>query len=153
MTVITLPLLAGGVIAGFYFWPGVPHLEAQPTPPATHESLEASARTALMMYCSSCHTAGRSGADFDETTMQLSAMRRERATWELVVKKVRAHKMPPRGFPQPTEEDRDDIVRWIEKEVLADGPDSTGPLMARRLLRSEYQHAIQIGRASCRERV
>ncbi len=106
-------------------------------------SLESKARFVLAENCGTCHTRGRSGADFDDPTLSVTVMRRDRAIWELAVKKLRSGQMPPRDFPQPPAEYRESLINWIEQEVLGGAPEPTGPVMARRLQRSEYFHAVR----------
>lgn len=143
---VTTVLLIGAAAVYVYFTtnlgPGTPA-----TPPFVNPSDQSdlNGRDLVTVYCAGCHTKGRSGADFDDLSASLSALRRERGKWESALKRIRAHKMPPRGFPQPTEEHRAALIKWIEEEILTPISDAeaNGPIVARRLQRSEYANAVR----------
>src|SRR5205809_773622 len=82
------------------------------------KELEKDPRRAVVAYCASCHHSGRSGMDFDEETLNLDTMRRNRSAWEEVVRRLRTREMPPRQFPQPPEEVRAAMIAWIDQAVL-----------------------------------
>ena len=53
--------------------------------------------------------------------------------------------MPPTG-PQPSEQDRFRVAAWIDETVRAtacDAGEYAGPVMVRRLNRSEYQNTVR----------
>jgi mono/diheme cytochrome c family protein len=106
--------------------------------------VELTGTTAIANYCGGCHQSGRSGVDFDSDTLVLEEMRRDPDTWTQVVKRLRSKQMPPARFPQPSAKERASLITWIEKEVLsAPITPGTGPLMARRLQRSEYLNTMR----------
>src|ERR1043166_3926311 len=105
---------------------------------------EESAPSAIVIYCSSCHQRGRSGIDFDDARLTLESMRQDPSTWKEVARRLRDREMPPRKFPQPTENERRALIAWIDQEVVQKAiQNSNGNLMAKRLDRSEYVNLLR----------
>ena len=68
------------------------------------------------------------------------------ATWEKVVRKLRAGVMPPLGRPRPDEATYDHFVAWLEDQldsVAAAHPDPGRTETFHRLNRVEYRNAIR----------
>src|SRR4029077_7624919 len=66
-------------------------------------------------------------------------------TWEKIMQNVRGHVMPPEKKPQPTPNESDRIVQWIEREVFkcdCAHPDP-GRVTLHRLNRAEYNNTIR----------
>lgn len=102
---------------------------------------EVLARNAILGYCSTCHQAGRSGADFGRANLEIGEMRNNRELWQEVVRRVREGEMPPRKFPQLSPRSRNAIIEWIEGDVLS-APNAPNVLV-RRLQRVEYANSIR----------
>ncbi len=101
-------------------------------------------RRAIMAYCSGCHRSGRSGFDFTNESLTLDEMQSNRSTWEDAVRKLRAHEMPPRRFPQPPESVREALILWIEQTIQQPANTTAAPrTYTRRLQRSEYVNSIR----------
>ena len=148
LVVVGLVALAGA---------GQPHLWAkQPlrvagTPsgqPASTGSagMSASAARALLdRYCVTCHNARARTADLTLDTMDLATVGDDAATWEHVVRRLRASAMPPAGRPRPDAATSRAFVAWLEaaldRAALAH-PDPGRPTI-HRLNRVEYANAIR----------
>ena len=150
MLLLCLFATAAFTIAAHTFpWPGSSGIEHAPGEIGpgmieTTRPLGERARLAIKTYCSGCHQSGRSGVDFNDETLDLEVMRRERSAWEEVAARLRRREMPPRKFPQPSALERQSIISWIDQEVLHKShASSAGRYVARRLGRSEYINAIR----------
>jgi hypothetical protein len=100
----------------------------------------------VTQYCNNCHSAEKHKGDvvLDKFTTESSVMA-DRATWEKVLKNLRARAMPPEGKPQPEEPQRELIESWLETKLFAidcDNPDP-GRVTIRRLNRAEYNNTIR----------
>ena len=96
-------------------------------------------------YCLACHndslaTAGLSlqGLDFADTTQHAEIM-------EKMVKKLRAHMMPPSNMPRPPFETYEIMTTWLESELdrawaTAPNPGRVTPL--HRMNRYEYNNSV-----------
>ena len=115
----------------------------QPAPPAKGT---ASSRATLDRYCVTCHnqrlvTAGLKLDDADVANPGEGA-----EIWEKVVRKLRTGMMPPPNLPQPSTEDRQGLVSWLETSLdkaAASKPNPGRTETLRRLNRTEYQNAIR----------
>jgi len=102
-----------------------------------------SAAQLIETYCSGCHASGRSGIDFDPPSLTLEEMRNDLSTWKMALARLRSHEMPPRRFPQPTKDEREFLLSWLEEEVIHERHQARGKFMARRLHRSEYLNSVR----------
>ncbi len=101
------------------------------------------ARPVLAERCFACH----SGADPDGE-LGLDRLRGDAASesgaWSAVRRRVRAHEMPPDGEPQPTAEERAELLAWIDAAL---GPEvARAPVerpVLRRLNRREYVNTVR----------
>ncbi len=120
-------LLAGGKIRGA---DGAP---ANPTP-------------ALKQYCFQCHGASiaTAGVNLEKLT-STESVADTYLTWERVAAALEQHHMPPKGLPQPSDEQRSQIVAWIHSRldtfVKAHAGDP-GRVTVRRLTSGEYNYSI-----------
>lgn len=151
LVIYTVALFLGAGLVGAHwvledlFAVGVPSetpLASDPSGMTVSTLPDAGPRKLLMRYCQACHDGGRTTFDFDEKTLDLTEMQRNRATWELAVQKLRDKKMPPRKSTQPTDAERAEILHWLEETVLK-APVNSSPLVARRLQRAEYLNAVR----------
>lgn len=102
-------------------------------------------RQVVSTYCLSCHndalaTAGFSlqGVDFDNVGPQAEAL-------EKVVKKLRAHMMPPSGMPRPPFATYELMTTWLENQLdraWAADPDPGRVTPLHRMNRYEYNHTV-----------
>ena len=100
----------------------------------------------LSDYCFSCHGNGKKKGDvtLDAYKTEASVLQ-DRKVWEKVLHNLNTHVMPPENKRQPTPEERDRVVRWIETTVFkcdCDHPDP-GRVTLRRLNRAEYNNTIR----------
>src|SRR5437016_5517991 len=108
-------LLAALSLLGTHLFPWTP-VETSPVLAGVNAGLEKNARFVLGIYCSSCHNQGRAKVDLD-SSLDFTQMR-DRPTWEKIASMLREGKMPPPGgrWPLPSQQERQDLITWIENE-------------------------------------
>jgi mono/diheme cytochrome c family protein len=97
-------------------------------------------------YCGGCHGASNPAAGVSLVTYKNTAsVLKERSTWQKVAQNVGMGVMPPKGLPQPTKAEKEQIVAWIESTLSkADCQiDDPGRVTMRRLNRTEYNNTIR----------
>ena len=127
-----------------------PGLRAEPSPsvqeaPAGPAGSAGSGRTLLDRYCVTCHNERTRTADLTLDVLDLSRVGDNAATWEHVVRRLRAGAMPPAGRPRPDAAASHAFVSWLETELdraALDRPDPGRPAI-HRLNRAEYANAIR----------
>jgi len=138
-------LLVGAFIALLF---GATPLLPQ-TAPATQDSFAAKVQPLLGKYCYKCHGPQlKPKADLNLTKYSSEASIREnRKVWKEVLTKTLVKEMPPEDFqPQPTQEERDTISRFIEAaldRVDPNAPKVAGRVVSHRLNRIEYRNTIR----------
>lgn len=146
----TLAALAatGTVLAGAAFWHGaaVPAertAAAAATAPGTAFDQHAVWGT-WKIYCDTCHT-GPKARKVNLEGLDLSNLNQSGATWETLLRVLRARTMPPAGAPRPDEATYDVLVKAIEgeRDRLVDAKPVPGRPTLHRLNRVEYANAVR----------
>ena len=138
-------LLASAFIALLF---GATPLHPQ-TAPASQDSYATKVQPLLGKYCYKCHGPQlKPKADLNLTKYSSeSAIRENRKVWKEVLTKTLVKEMPPEDFqPQPTQEERDTISRFIEAaldRVDPNAPKVAGRVVSHRLNRIEYRNTIR----------
>ncbi|MEW4568338.1 DUF1592 domain-containing protein [Tautonia sp. JC769] len=100
----------------------------------------------LENYCIDCHAEvyAEGGVVLDHFENGASAVE-DGETWLRVLDALEGRIMPPIDLPQPSLEELETMVDWIERDVLAARPDraSPPPVVLRRLNRQEYDNTIR----------
>lgn len=101
----------------------------------------------LDKYCNACHNSDKQkgGVALDVYQSEAHA-RKDRMTWETVRKVVAAGEMPPKSKPQPSKQEKEFLVGWIENSLTrADctAPKDPGRVTVRRLNRNEYNNTVR----------
>ena len=125
-------------------------LHAEPRPAAQHEvgTAEpgaAEARALLNRYCVACHNRRTLTAGLAFDTLDVAQVETNAATWEHVIRRLRADAMPPAGRPRPTAAAAHEFIAWLETELDRTGlenPDPGRPAV-HRLNRAEYANAVR----------
>ena len=103
----------------------------------------------LSKYCFKCHgSAAKPKADLNLTTATSEAsVRGNRKIWKELLNKLRTKEMPPDDFqPQPTQDERDVLVKFVEtalNRVDLSAPKTAGRVTCRRLNRTEYRNTVR----------
>lgn len=108
---------------------------------------ESDIRPLLMKYCVECHQGdqAQSGITVDVYESKL-AKTRDRAVWTKILRQLQGKVMPPPEEAQPTDDERQRIMQWIESYALT--PDCSagerpGRVTLRRLNRAEYNNTVR----------
>jgi len=94
-------------------------------------------------YCIACHQnrrPTRAGVNFSPA---LKAPGHAAFTdqWKRAAARVKAHDMPPKGVPQPSDADRQMFAEWLAKLKYLSQKDP-GPFIIRRLTKTEYGNTL-----------
>ena len=118
-------------------------LQAQSATPGPQQ------RALFTRYCLTCHNetqAGRGTVPVAFESLDLANVREDAATWETVVRKMRAGVMPPAGRPRPDAPAHESFVSWVETELDAAAAARPNPGRVQafhRLNRAEYRNAVR----------
>src|SRR5580692_7932481 len=119
----------------------------RPEHPSSAKVFDANVQPVLAHYCYGCHnTKVQSGALNLEGLNTADSVSQSRAQWELVLGKLEAVEMPPKGLPRPSPVEYKTVTGWIKAEFeRLDGvaENNPGRVTARRLNRTEYNNTIQ----------
>jgi mono/diheme cytochrome c family protein len=120
-------------------------VKANPAPP--RDPFAESVRPVFTQFCLGCHNDKKvSGGVSLDPYKDTPAARKARDLWETVKEQIETKKMPPKGKPQPTDEQRKQVVAWIDTVAtkvdcgLARDP---GRPTIRRLNRTEYNNTVR----------
>ena len=117
---------------------------AQPT--QTSNPGDPDSRQVLNRYCVSCHSDRLKTAELSLQGVDVDNIPRDAATWEKVVRKLRAGAMPPVGRPRPDAATYDRLASRIEGELdraAAARPNPGRTAAFHRLNRVEYQNSVR----------
>ena len=94
--------------------------------------------------CVGCHNADLSTAGIRVDQLDANLEDRHLQIWEAIRRRVRDGSMPPKGLPQPTSADRQQMVEWITQalEVARLRPAPKNGLV-RRLTVSQYRNTLR----------
>lgn len=101
----------------------------------------------MQQFCLDCHSTADAQGELDlERFQALEDMRADVKPWQHVVDMLENGEMPPEDAPQPTDEQRKQLLNWVHKflntEAIRNAGDP-GPVVLRRLNNSEYTYTIQ----------
>lgn len=108
---------------------------------------EASRQKALMTrYCLTCHNARRKIAGLELDAINFDDVGANAQTWEKVLRKLRAHAMPPINAPRPDHDSYASLTSWVQRELDRSAqlaPNAGRTAVYHRLNRLEYQNAVR----------
>ena len=119
-------------------------LRAQNSPSAV-SSTGSPQRVLLDKYCVSCHNQRTKTAGLMLDVLDVEHVDANAATWEKVVRKLRAAAMPPPGVPRPDRATYDTLASWLEGALDRAASESSNPgaPALHRLNVAEYTNAIR----------
>lgn len=97
----------------------------------------------IKTYCTPCHQnrrPTRAGVNFDPA-LKAPGHAAFTEQWKRSAARVKAHDMPPKEAPQPSEAERQVIIDWMGK-VKYLSPQDPGPFVIRRLTKTEYANTL-----------
>ncbi len=100
----------------------------------------------LEQYCYDCHAEGvkKGGVSLD-SHRDLESLMADRNLWKRIRDQIDFRLMPPPDEDLPSDQERDELIRWIDETVFpvdAANPDP-GHVTLRRLNRTEYQNTLR----------
>ncbi len=104
-------------------------------------------RPVLQKYCFDCHEGDRaeSGISLD-AYQEANAKTSDRVAWLKVLRQLQGRAMPPADAEQPSPQDLQDVIAWLETEALkpdCSGGERPGRVTVRRLNREEYNNTVR----------
>src|SRR5450432_3535873 len=114
-------------------------------PAADTPTFEKTVAPVLTRTCTPCHNENLASGGVDIAPFtQAASLTKSRDGWDIILRKIRAGEMPPKGMPRPAQMDA--VIQYLQDEFeKADRnikPDP-GRVTARRLNRSEYSNTIR----------
>ena len=107
----------------------------------------ASVQSVVQKHCSKCHNEKLSEAEVDLSQWsRWELVSKQTRTLQRVLEQFQTQQMPPPEEPQPTDQDRQKLMHWIQSwltlqaEKYAGDP---GPVILRRLNNAEYTNTIR----------
>lgn len=123
--------------------------ESHPQSASPQDAFSGKLLPLLSKYCYKCHGLGaKPKADLNLTRFTSEAgIRDSRKVWKTLLTKVLTKEMPPDDFqPQPTQEERDTLSKFVEQalnKVDLSAPKVAGRVTFRRLNRTEYRNTVR----------
>jgi mono/diheme cytochrome c family protein len=118
---------------------------AEQPPPAS--GFETILKPFLAENCYSCHGDKKQEKELNfQAFSSAASLVEHRERWEDVVRKLRSAEMPPLEEEQPSDEQREAVATWVEREldrIDRETPPNPGRVTARRLNRTEYNNTIR----------
>jgi hypothetical protein len=98
-------------------------------------------------YCFQCHgkSASTAGINLEQLTTHGSPGENFQQ-WERVIAALDSNKMPPKGLPQPSDDQRHEATTWVRSELatyVKKHAGDPGRVTVRRLTSGEYSYTIQ----------
>ena len=97
----------------------------------------------LDRYCARCHNPEDWAGGLDLTVLDPAHVGDEAASWEKVVRKLRAGMMPPPGKTRPSRADAAAVATQLEARLDAQSSPAASAPVLHRLNRAEYANAIR----------
>jgi len=112
---------------------------------AAAPTFETTVAPVLTKSCAPCHNATlASGGMVIDAFTKAESLTASRDGWEIILQKLRAGEMPPKGVPRPAQMDA--VIQFVQSEFEKTDknikPDP-GRVTARRLNRAEYTNTIR----------
>src|SRR5712691_8227431 len=95
-------------------------------------------------YCFGCHNEGVRAGNFFLDKLGAESVPAHPEIFEKVVRKLRGRQMPPPGMPQPSQQEIDALIGWLESTLDKSGKAHlAGRVPVQRLNRTEYANAVK----------
>jgi len=127
---------------------GVSSLTARAAAPAAPDraaEFKSKVQPLLQKYCYECHGDGNTAGELDLDKFHSTAnVLASRPMWSKVVRYARTQVMPPpEAELQPTQDQRDELVAALQRQLYDPARPDPGRVTIRRLNRSEYRNTVR----------
>jgi hypothetical protein len=122
---------------------------ADETPAAANQAAYAQQiRPVLEKFCVGCHGAINPSGGVSFTAFRdVTSIQRDQTTWRKVLTQLRDRTMPPKGQPQPSDDQRERLVIWVAHTLRSTDddllPKNPGRVLIHRLSRAEYNNTVR----------
>src|SRR5215468_4191976 len=104
----------------------------------------ASQWSTIQLYCFGCHNEGVGAGNLFLDQLGAESVPKHPEIFEKVVRKLRGRQMPPPGMPQPSQQEVDALVAWLESTLdESSKAHLAGRVAVQRLNRNEYANAVK----------
>jgi hypothetical protein len=121
--------------------------QAQKPPAEPKADYAATVRPLVVKFCQDCHSTKEKKGSLDLERFAAEAdLRKDLKVWVGVIEQLEAGEMPPKGKPQPTAEERQRLIAWIQQFLDAEARSRSGDpghVPLRRLSNAEYDATIR----------
>jgi len=119
-------------------------IKAQGTQTATAATVTDQHRAMLSTYCFTCHNTRAKTGGLALDSLDIQAPAENAQIWEKALRKLHGRLMPPPGNKQPSQNEIDSFVTWMENALdsSAKGP-KAGYVPIQRLNRTEYAASVK----------
>src|SRR5205807_3547173 len=98
----------------------------------------------IQTYCFGCHNKFVAAGNLFLDQLGAESVPEHPEIFEKVVRKLRGRQMPPPGMPQPSQQEVDALVSWLESTLdESSKAHLAGHVSVQRLNRTEYANAVQ----------
>jgi hypothetical protein len=97
----------------------------------------------LHRYCTECHNDAELAGDISFEGLTQEAVPQHAKHFEAAIVKLRGRLMPPPGNPQPSHDEVDGLIAFLERSIDEHAPRRIGYVPAQRLSRTEYAAAVK----------
>src|SRR5215469_8757954 len=98
----------------------------------------------IQTYCFGCHNEFVKAGNLFLNQLSADSVPEHPEIFEKAVRKLRGRQMPPPGAPQPSQQEVDALVSWLEGTLDESGKAHlAGHVAVQRLNRTEYANAVQ----------
>ena len=110
-------------------------------------TFDAKIKPFLATYCNGCHNSTKqAGSVTLDAYINENHAKKDRMTWESIVNVVASGEMPPKKKPQPSKDEKEAFLGWVENTMIkvdCTSPKDPGRVTLRRLNRAEYNNTIR----------
>ncbi|MGC4014362.1 MAG: DUF1587 domain-containing protein [Luteolibacter sp.] len=142
-----------GLASGWFAWPCL-YAAGEPAPaaPAPVPVADQTARyrkeiePLLVTYCYDCHGDGSHKGELAiDSFKDIAGMQKNREVWKRIREHIGYKLMPPADEDQPSDQERKQLLSWIDAAVFPVDPAHPDPgrVLLRRLNREEYRNTIK----------
>jgi Protein of unknown function (DUF1592)/Protein of unknown function (DUF1588)/Protein of unknown function (DUF1587)/Protein of unknown function (DUF1585)/Protein of unknown function (DUF1595)/Planctomycete cytochrome C len=140
---VPLALVGVGLLAVAYVQPSTPAVAQD----AQAESFSKTIRPLLKTHCLNCHSTKAMKGELDlERFATLDDIRKDSKPWQAMIEQIETGEMPPKDKPQPTAEEKKQLVTWVRQFIDSEAKarkGDPGRVPLRRFSNAEYDATIR----------